>query len=167
MPPALAHPRRTDAVRSVWRCGDAAGGFPIFSGIGAALFPGRWNTAASPVIYASETFSTALLEKLAHLNGVLPAGMHGVEAVLPDGVSIEHVDVHAIPSWVANEADTKGFGDRWFREARSLLLRVPSVAAAMVDYNVLINPGHAEFGRLSVKTPFPVHWDRRLFTAKP
>ena len=164
MAPGSAHPRITGTILSLWRCGDPSAGHPIFSGLGAGLFPGRWNTPASPMIYASETFSTALLEKLAHLNGVLPDNMHGVEVVVPDGVSIEHFDVHAIPDWVSNETATKTRGDAWYHAKRSLLLRVPSVPAAMVDHNVLINPTHPDFARLATKTPFPVHWDARLFS---
>ena len=119
------------------------------------------------MIYAAETFSTALLEEQADLNGVLPAGMHAVEILVPDGVSIEHFDVHAIPGWVGDEHATKAFGDAWFGEGRSLLLRVPSVPAAMMDHKVLINPNHPDFRRLTTKAPIPVHWDQRLFPPAP
>lgn len=167
MSPGAAHPRLTSTVTSLWRCGDVAGAYPIFSGLGAGLFPGRWNTPASPMIYAAENLSTALLEKLVQLNGVLPGGMHAVEILVADGVSIEHFDVHAFPGWVADEHITKTFGEAWFREGRSLLLRAPSVPAAMMDYNVLINPNHPDFGRLTTKIPIPIHWDQRLFPPSP
>ena len=163
MGPAGAHPRLTDIVGSIWRCGDTAGTYPIMSALGAGLYPGRWNTAASPLIYASETFSTALLETLVHLNGILPDGMHAIEILVPDGISIERFDVHSVPGWVADESATKAFGNTWYRENRSLLLRVPSIAAAMIDHNVLINARHPDFARLGTKTPLPVHRDRRLF----
>lgn len=166
MPPSGAHPRLTEAITSLWRLGDVGGAYPIFSGVGAGLYPGRWNTPASPVIYAAESFSTALLEKLVHLNGVLPDRMHAVEVLIPDNVSIEHANVHAIPGWPHDESETKAFGEAWFQEQRALLLRVPSLPAAMIDHNVLINPNHPDFARLQTKTPFPVYWDRRLFGAR-
>lgn len=164
MPPTEAHPRLVNATVSIWRCGDVAAAFPLMSGVGAALYPGRWNLATSPVIYAAEHFSTALLEKLASLNGELPAAMHGLEIIVPQGVSIEHFNAGSHPGWQADETATRAFGDLWFQERRSLLLRVPSVAAALVDHNLLINPHHPEFARLQDRTPFPVAWDERLFT---
>ena len=46
---------------------------PNFDATGSKLYPGRWNTVASPMIYASEHYSTAMLfEKLAHGSGRLP-----------------------------------------------------------------------------------------------
>ena len=38
------------------------GAYPIYDTEGARLFPGRWNTETSPIIYASEHYSTAMLE---------------------------------------------------------------------------------------------------------
>lgn len=167
MPPTGAHPRLTNAVRSVWRCGDAAAAFPLLSGVGAGLYPGRWNLPSSPIIYAADTFSTALLEKLVILGGLLPRSMHAVEIIVPDGVSIEHFNPAEVPDWVNSEHQTKLWGDAWFRSGRSLLLRVPSVPAALIDHNILINPRHPEFSRLADKPPFPIYWDRRLFRAQP
>jgi hypothetical protein len=37
---------------------------------GSKLYPGRWNDNATPVIYASRRYSTAMLEKLDHANGI-------------------------------------------------------------------------------------------------
>lgn len=163
MPPTAAHPRQTNGIHSIWRCGDAAAAFPLFSGVGAGLYPGRWNLPSSPLIYASETFSTALLEKLVILGGELPRAMHGVEILVPDGISIEHFNAADIPDWVNRQYDTKVWGDGWFKAQRTLLLRVPSVCAALIDHNILINPLHPEFSRLQDRVPFPIAWDRRLF----
>ena len=44
---------------------------------------------------------------------------------------------------------------------RSLLLLVPSVVARM-ERNILVNPDHPEFGRLTHGLHQPVWWDRRL-----
>ncbi len=163
MPPTPAHPRQTNHIFSIWRCGDGTGAFPLFSGVGAGLYPGRWNLASSPLIYTSENFSTALLEKLVILGGELPPAMHGVEIIVPDGVSIEHFNPAEIPGWVNRQHETKLWGDAWFRDRRSLLARVPSVCAALIDHNILVNPSHPDFRRLQDKTPFPIPWDRRLF----
>lgn len=41
---------------------------------------------------------------------------------------------------------------------------MPSVVARM-DKNILINPEHPEFGRITVSLHQPVWWDERLFAA--
>lgn len=161
--PTAAHPRQTNDIQSIWRCGDAAAAYPLLSGVGAGLYPGRWNLPTSPMIYTAETFSTALLEKLTMLGGEMPAAMHGVEIIVPDGVRIEHFNPAVIPDWINRSHETRVWGDAWFRRQRSLLLRVPSVCAALIDHNVLVNPSHPDFARLKDKPPFPIHWDRRLF----
>jgi RES domain-containing protein len=43
-----------------------------------------------------------------------------------------------------------------------LVLIVPSVLAR-VDKNILINPDHPEFGRITTGLHPPVWWDKRLF----
>ena len=47
------------------------GEFPIYSSGGAARYPGRWHVVETPVIYASEHYSTAMLDMLAS-SGELP-----------------------------------------------------------------------------------------------
>jgi RES domain-containing protein len=54
--------QRSDRVLRCYRIGDPDGAFPIYDSEGARLYPGRWNTPTSPVIYTSEHYSTAMLE---------------------------------------------------------------------------------------------------------
>jgi RES domain-containing protein len=49
------------------------------------------------MIYASEHFSTALLEKLVHGSGRLPPNQHYVEITIPPGVTYEMFDAAAHP----------------------------------------------------------------------
>ena len=60
----------------VFRIGDPKGRYPIYSGEGAAVTEGRWHSRGQEVIYASVNYATAMLERLAHYNGVLPQGQH-------------------------------------------------------------------------------------------
>ena len=74
------------------RCGYFAlailtGRYPIYNGEGAALTEGRWHQKGQEVIYASEHYSTAMLEKLAHYNGVLPPKQHFIEIQISTGTS--------------------------------------------------------------------------------
>lgn len=119
------------------------------------------------MIYASERFSTALLEKLVHGSGRLPPNQHYVEITVPAGLSYEVADMAAIPGWDAPvPSSSKTFGEAWQRSGRSLVLLVPSVVARP-DINVLINPDHPEFGMIETGLHIPVHWDRRLFSGGP
>jgi RES domain-containing protein len=129
------------------------------------LAPGRWNTPGSPMIYAAEHYSTALLEKLVHGSGRLPPNQHFIRITVPSGVSYEVFSPAALPGWDTMPATvSKRFGEEWCRQRRSLVLLVPSVVARL-DRNVLINPAHPEFSRLETSLHEPVYWDRRLFGA--
>jgi len=152
-----------DRTLVCYRIGDPDGAFPIYDGGGARLAPGRWNTPASPMIYASLHYSTAMLEKLVHGSGRMPPNQHYITITVPRGVSYEVLDGAALPGWDGyDERVAQAFGAGWYRERRSAVLLVPSLVAR-ADQNVLINPEHAEFRLLEPSLHRPVLWDRRLF----
>lgn len=153
-----------DRTLKCYRIGDPRGAYKVFDAAGSRMYPGRWNTPASPMIYASERYSTALLEKLVHGSGRLPPNQHYVEITIPAGVSYQVADVASIPGWDALvPSSSSAFGDAWQRSGHSLILLVPSVVARP-DTNVLINPDHPDFARIETGLHIPVHWDRRLFS---
>ncbi len=152
-----------DRVLKCYRIGDPAGAHPIFDAAGSKRYPGRWNTPASPVIYASEHYSTALLEKLVHGSGSLPPNQHFIEIVLPNGVSYEFATPAHLPGWDDPAcAIARRYGEQWQLGRRSLLLFVPSLVAR-IERNILINPEHPEFPRITHGLAQPVWWDARLF----
>lgn len=152
-----------DRVLKCFRIGDPAGAYPIFDATGSTFYPGRWNTSACPMIYASEHYSTAMLEKLVHGSGRLPPNQHYIEITIPNGVAYEVLNADALPDWfLETGASSKPFGDAWQRSRRSLILIVPSVVAR-IESNILINPEHPEFARITTSLHRPVWWDKRLF----
>lgn len=152
-----------DRVLACYRIGDPKGAHPIFDATGSTLSPGRWNTSACPVLYTSEHYSTAMLEKLVHGSGHMPPNQHYIEITIPNGLSYEVLNPASLPDWaMAAAASSKAYGDEWQRQKRSLLLIVPSVVAR-VDRNFLINPEHPEFGRVKAGLHQPIWWDERLF----
>jgi RES domain-containing protein len=156
-------PQRLDRTLTCFRIGDPSGQFPIFDATGSALFPGRWNDATTPVIYASRSYATAMLEKLVHAAGRLPPNQHFVTVTLPRGLSYEALPPGGLPGWNgADERPARGFGVAWWRARRSAVLLVPSVVAPMEE-NVLIHPQHPEFATIEHDLPRPVPWDARLF----
>jgi RES domain-containing protein len=115
--------------------------------------------------YASEHYSTAMLEKLCHGSGQLPPNQHYIEITIPNGAAYEVFNSAAFPDWYAEAGTTsKAYGERWQQEKRSLILIVPSVVAR-IEKNILINPEHSEFGKITTSLHQPVWWDKRLFAA--
>jgi RES domain-containing protein len=152
-----------DRTLTCYRIGDPAGAYPIFDATGSRLAPGRWNTDTTPVIYAAANYSTAMLEKLVHGAGRLPPNQHYIAIIIPRGLTYEVLNTAALPGWdAADESVSQAYGSAWVREARSVILIVPSVVAR-VDDNVLINPAHPEFRHITTSLHQPVYWDRRLF----
>lgn len=155
-------PKTLDAPITAYRIGDPRGEYDIYSGAGSRDYPGRWNAAGQAMIYASEHYSTALLEKLIY-TGELPPNQHFIEISIPAGVSCETVTADGLSGWSdSNCAVSRAFGAAWFEEARSAILIVPSVVARL-DRNILINPGHPEARRIKPGEEQPVPWDERLF----
>jgi RES domain-containing protein len=152
-----------DRVLRAYRIGDPDGAFPIFDATGSKLSPGRWNTRGSPMIYTSEHFSTAMLEKLVRGQGRLPPNQHFIEITIPNGVPYEMLNTAHLPGWDDPGCTiSRQFGEAWYHARRSLLLIVPSVVARM-ESNFLINPDHPAFGQISSGLHHPVWWDDRLF----
>ncbi len=156
-------PQILDRTLTAYRIGDPDGIHPIYDAAGSRLYPGRWNTAATPVIYASEHYSTAMLEKLVHGSGRLPPNQHFVEITIDAGLSYEMFSTAHHPGWDSPDAQAaKAFGEAWALEARSVILLTPSLVARM-ERNVVINPAHPQAARIRTSLHQPVWWDQRLF----
>lgn len=154
---------KTDRVLFAYRIGDPAGKYPIYDAEGSRLFPGRWNTYDAPVIYTSEHYSTAMLEKLVHANSILPANQHHIKITISNGISYETFQTAAHPGWDGkNEDICKAFGAAWCKAAQSALLIVPSLPARM-ERNFIINPDHPDAAGITHELPEPVWWDERLY----
>ncbi len=154
---------RLDRTLTAYRIGDPDGRFPIFDATGSRLFPGRWNTRITPMIYACAHYSTAMLEKLARGAGELPRNQHYIEIVIDAGVSFEVFSADHHPGWDSpTPLASRSFGAAWRSEARSAILIVPSYVAR-IETNILINPDHPDAQRARPSLPRPVWWDERLF----
>jgi len=140
---------------------------PIFDPTGAMLHGGRWNSPGKRVIYAAETYSGALLEILVHANlNRPPKNQKSIRITIPDELPVETVTADQIASWAAEEdSASRAFGDQWFDEKRSLVLRVPSVITQGRESNLVISAEHPQFSMITVGEPEAVVWDARLFTS--
>jgi len=137
--------------------------FEIYSPVGAQTYGGRWNSAGRTVIYASLTYSGAMLETLVHANIGRRRPTHAyVVITIPRGTVIKEASPDELHGWDAPDMDvSRRYGDRWTDERRSAVLVVPSVIAA-TEKNVVINPVHPQASRITVSEEKPVRWDARL-----
>ena len=148
---------------TAFRIGDPKGQYPIFSGEGSRKVKGRWHSIGQNVIYSSEHYSTAMLEKLVHHSSIMPDNQYFIEITIPQGVSYEVITKDSLPNWHSlNSSEAYIFGSDWFAQSRSCILLVPSVVARM-DNNILINPNHEDFFKIQESLEQPIWWDERLF----
>jgi RES domain-containing protein len=146
-----------------YRIGSPA--FPLLDGTGAAASDSaRWNSKGRYIIYASEHYATALLEKLAQLNSVkIPRTLTYARISIPSDASVEDVRPDDLPGWDSDaKSASRRFGDRWYDERRSLILLVPSLAAPGLERNVLINQQHPGFARLTTSANEPLRCHPKL-----
>jgi len=59
-------------------------------------------------------------------------------------------------------SEPRQIGDRWIKLGSSLAMLIPS-AILPAERNILINPGHPDFGQIRIGEPEPHAFDRRLF----
>lgn len=135
-----------------------------FSGYGARLYPGRWNSGGIPVVYTAETLSLAMLEILVHIDESMLA-MHYVYFSLevPD-TSFHAFHREALPSgWDRYPAPTatREIGDAWLAAGETLALKVPS-ALNPIEHTFLVNPSHPQFSHCPIEGPFSFSFDSRL-----
>ncbi|HEY1120069.1 MAG TPA: RES family NAD+ phosphorylase [Haloferula sp.] len=136
-----------------------------FTGEGARIAGGRWNSPGVAVVYASSSLSLATLEVLVHIEDPEAfARLFSWFAVeIPDEL-IEVLEESKLPpGWCADEttAATQVIGDAWIRSQRSAVLAVPSVVTPG-EKNYLLDPAHPRFSAIRIAAPQPFRPDPRL-----
>ena len=135
-----------------------------FSGEGARIFEGRWNSAGVRMVYCSEHVSLAALEILVHTQPVTIRDKFRVFRVSWDGKMMITIDLKKLPKgWNAQPPSSisKNVGDNWIRAARSVVLAVPSVIVP-AERTFLLNPEHHDFGKIKIKDTGSFYLDPRL-----
>lgn len=135
-----------------------------FSGEGARLYGGRWNSPGTAVVYAAESESLAVLELLVHLDATEMLGSYSVIPVEFAEELVQTVDPSELPEdWrrYPSPVENKALGDVWVSTQESLVLALPS---AVVDSEriFLINPEHRDFSQLVIGQARPFALDERL-----
>jgi RES domain-containing protein len=135
-----------------------------FTGEGARLFGGRWNSPGRPVVYTAQSQALAALEILVHLDfEKLLSHYLAIPVTIPPHL-IEFLSPSSLPkNWRAYPAprSTHAIGDAWLARASSPALQVPSVVIPS-ESNFLLNPAHPQFPKLRLGKPVPFLFDPRL-----
>ena len=135
-----------------------------FSGEGALINGGRWNSPGVRMVYTAGSISLALLELLVHLGNTEALRSYSLCSVKFEESLVSSLGRGSLPrGWRKSPApeSLQALGDDWISAGASVVLRVPS---AIVDDegNYLINPEHADFRRLKIGVPKPFDLDDRL-----
>lgn len=142
----------------------------VFSGEGARISGGRWNSAGVPAIYCAATISLAMLEILVNLQdlSIMMEGYLWTEAQFDDSL-VTTIQASDLPSGWNSPNDrriTSQVGDQWLLAQTSAVLCVPSVPLHE-ELNYILNPAHRDFHRIQFGAPHLLTMDPRLFRGSP
>jgi RES domain-containing protein len=149
---------------AAWRITKRKHAKSAFTGEGARLFGGRWNTPGTALIYTADSQALAVLEMLVHLDSPELLKKYVLFPVEIDERCILALDPASLPkNWRAEPAPTRlqKMGDAWLDSSTSAVLRVPS-SLVPGESSLLLNPGHPDFRKLAIGAPVPFQFDRRL-----
>ena len=149
---------------TAYRISKAAYAATMWSGAGARLTGGRWNSKGVAVAYTSESRALAAMEQLVHL--VPPRLLKGyvIAGVTFDEGRVLRIAAAKLPAGWDNPvapAALKKYGDEWVAAGAYPVLAVPS-AVIPAEWNYLINPAHPEAAGFVTSPPRPFEYDARL-----
>lgn len=139
-----------------------------FSGEGARLYGGRWNSPGVRMVYTAESRSLAALEILVHLESLELLSQYVVFEVSFDASLVTRIQEGNLPpDWQAEPApsELRAIGDSWAASRASAVLQVPS-AIIPSESLFLLNPLHKDFSKLAIGQPLPIRIDPRLLRKK-
>ena len=151
-------------MQSAWRIVRAARVNSAFTGEGARIYGGRWNSPGTAVIYVSEHESLAALELVVHLTLIPPDDRYLSFRLEWEDKLTDHFPVKNLPThWNAEPPGSKTMqiGDEWVRAGKYVALAVPSVLSAS-ELNFLLNPKHPDFKKIKISKPIEYRFDSRL-----
>jgi RES domain-containing protein len=136
------------------------------SGKGAAIKGARWNSPGVELIYTATNRSLAMAEVAVHLTfATLPKDFMMVTIYIPDNLAVKTIQVHDLPpDWniFPHPDSTRHIGNNFVHEQEQCLLMVPS-AVTKGDFNMLINPNHRDFSKITIQNIEKFPFDRRVF----
>jgi RES domain-containing protein len=132
-------------------------------GTGAAMFPGRWHSKGTYILYTSGSPSLALLESVVHISNIAVISYCMTCLSVPED-KIKSIAVPDLPAnWFVNPSPDvlKNTGDEFIKENKFLVLKIPS-AIMPEESNYLLNPGHPDFEKVAVVYTRTIPIDERF-----
>jgi len=151
-------------MMTAWRIVKRSRARTAFSGEGARLYGGRWNSPGVAIVYTAGSQALAALEMVVHLDSSELLRNYVVFEVAIDESLVVKLEPSQLPrNWRADPPPRKvrEIGDAWARAGTSAVLQVPS-ATLPAEHNFLLNPRHQDFPRLVIGKPSSFRFDIRL-----
>lgn len=149
-----------------WRIVKTRYSADAFSGEGARLYGGRWNSVGIPMVYTAGSESLATLELLVHLDNTSVLPSFSICPVDFDDSLVELVD----PAMLSHDwrqspppISLQAVGYDWISRGSTVVLRVPS-AVIESEHNYLINPAHVDYKKLLIGSMEVFMLDPRLIS---
>src|ERR1700674_3434979 len=137
----------------LWRICRRAHTAAAFSGEGARLYGGRWNSQGVAVVYTSPSLALAAVETFVYLEPNLrPDDLVSIAAEMPDDIASERLDLKSLSrKWYELRVEAlRTCGDSWLGAGETLARHGPS-AAIRDEWNGLLNPEHPDFRKLKIE----------------
>lgn len=122
------------------------------SGIGSAIYGGRWNSKGVFVIYTGESQEICLLEFIAHAPKLIIPDISLITLEIPN--SILDIKTKSLPkNWKSypSPRSLAVIGDNWVKSKKSLSMKVPSCIIPTA-FNYVINCNHKLIKRVKIKS---------------
>jgi RES domain-containing protein len=151
---------------SAWRIVKRKLAKDAFSGEGARLYGGRWNSPGVSVVYTAQSQSLAALELLVHLENSDLLHEYVVIEARFDAALITRIAKSDLPKdWRASPppASARAIGDTWIADEPSPVLELPS-AVIPAENIFLLNPQHSAFAKIEIGDALDFEFDLRLIS---
>lgn len=135
---------------------------------GATQSGGHWHDVGWAALYAAMTVELAVLEKFVHTEGDDPT-LVLVAIDLPDDPKLGvDMPVESLPKgWddLEDGGSAAAFGTNFLKDCKHLYMRVPSVIVRE-GWNLVINPAHPAYERVTMRVVRSFSFDPRMFNRK-
>lgn len=136
----------------------------VLSGKGAEQLGGRWNPVGTPVVYCAENRALAMLEILVHAlhKRFLPPDRILVSIEVPEQLIVKIFKPKDLPRYWRSNNSTLALQNFMLPHIEKYpVIKVPSVIMPD-EFNIMLNPNHADFHMIRVIEIKPLEFDNRL-----
>jgi len=149
---------------NAWRIVSANYKDKAYTGDGARVHGGRWNSKGVAVVYTADSLALASIEMIINLPAPkLLQKYVRISAQISSDLVSDLPEVDLPEDWNSRpiSPSTRAIGDSWVKKQSSAVLRVPSIVVPD-EYNYLLNPAHPDFAKIEVGKPIIYYFDPRL-----